>query len=212
MGASEPPWERQPHRTEGKAPQPASSKEPERPHFTRRFATLRIDLEGCFPELVWPPGVIIHRTLAASRLRAKPSPPSPPLASGTSIATEMGGQLGQEAGSRKYPHPPPRRGSGCQRPTHPPSPHPSLHQLSQDIGRRRGQGRVEWSGPPRNEPQSRASRTLREREAPCTMPARFSQIILCGVGQPGNYSTSIISPKFTTADEEDNVGCEGEAV
>lgn len=133
VGASEPPWERQPHRTEGKAPQPASSKEPERPHFTRRFATLRIDLEGCFPELGWPPGVIIHRTLAASRLRAKPSPPSPPLASGTSIATEMGGQLGQEAGSRKYPHPPPRRGSGCQHPTHPPAP-PSQPSPAEPLG------------------------------------------------------------------------------
>lgn len=28
---------------------------------------------------------------------------------------------------------------------------------------------------------------------------------------PGNYSTSIISPKFPTANEN-NVGCEGEAV
>lgn len=105
-GGMEPPWEWQPHRTEGNAPQPASSKEPERPHFTRRFATLRIDFEGCFPAVVWPPGVIIHLTLAASRLPAKPSPPSPPLASGTSVMTEMRGQLGQEAGSRKYPHPP----------------------------------------------------------------------------------------------------------
>lgn len=83
----------------------ASPKEPKRPHFTRRFATLRIDFEGCFPAAVWPPGVLIHLTLAASRLPAKPSPPSPPPASGSSIRTEMGGQLGQEAGSRKHPDP-----------------------------------------------------------------------------------------------------------
>lgn len=75
-----------------------------------------------------------------------------------------------------------------------------------------GPSRVLSLCPPRKEPQSRASRTLREGEAPRSVPARFSQIILCGVVWPANYSTSIISPKFPAANEENNVGCEGEAV
>lgn len=147
-GEIEPPWEWQPHRTKGNAPQPASSKKPESPDFTRRFATLRIDFEGCFPEVVWPPGAVIHLTLAASRVPAKPSPPLPPLASGTSVMTELGGQLGQEAGSRKYPHPPTRGLDASTPRTHPltqPSPAEPLGKAGSGMSHW-GQGSLSQAG------------------------------------------------------------------
>ena len=72
-GGTEPPWEWQPQRTEGNAPQPTSSKEPGRPRFTRWPATLRIDFEGCFPEVVWP------LRCCYSSFPGRPPPPGPTL-------------------------------------------------------------------------------------------------------------------------------------
>ena len=97
------PGNGRPQRTEGNMPQPASSKDPERPRFTRWFSTPRIDFQGCFPEVVWP--LWCHYS---SRCGCRP-PPGQSLPSllhlGPPSRLRRGWQLGQEAGSRKYPHP-----------------------------------------------------------------------------------------------------------
>lgn len=94
-----------PHRTEGNAPQPTSLQDPKRPRFAQWCSTLRIDFRGCFPEVVWllwcysfirpglwPPAGQTLFTLTAS-------------CSGGPHHYQDEGQLGQEAGSHKSPHP-----------------------------------------------------------------------------------------------------------
>lgn len=89
------PGNGRPQRTQGSSHSPQAQKDPRRPCFIPWFSALRINFQGCFPEVVWPRWCHYSSSLAASRLPAESSSPTLRLTTSCIWGLKLGGQPGR---------------------------------------------------------------------------------------------------------------------